>query len=109
MTDLSILEQDEARSEKTIARAMTAFDTTLDTLQEAVETLKADYKNGAKDVIDQVRSMNKAFQSAMEAEAQARGSLRKQGIYIGSGSLDLDGARDEVRLRLACLRDAKDD
>lgn len=109
MTDLGLLEdEDQARAEKTIARAMEAFDTTIEALQAAVRELKAEYRTGETEVLRDLKAMNAAFQLAMSTEAKAREAVAKQAPLAGSGSLDLDAAREEIRLRLACLRTADD-
>ena len=108
MTDLGYLEEDQARAETTIRRAMEAFDTTIEALQQAVAELKAEYRAGETEVMKDLKAMNAAFQLAMSTEAKARDALAKHAPAVGAGTLDLDAAREEVRLRLACLRTADD-
>ncbi|MEM1273879.1 MAG: hypothetical protein AAGF88_08680 [Pseudomonadota bacterium] len=108
MTDLGLIEEEQARAEKTIRRAMDAFDVTIAALQDAVADLKAEYDAGEKEVMRDLKAMNSAFQFAMQMEARARETAAKQGPTVSVGSLDLDAAREEIRLRLACLRDAED-
>ncbi|MEM9318310.1 MAG: hypothetical protein AAGA70_04820 [Pseudomonadota bacterium] len=109
MTDLGLLEEDKARAEITIRRAMEAFDTTIEALQHAVSELKAEYRSGEAEVMRDLKAMNAAFQFAVTTEAKAREAVAKQTPAMGVGSLDLDAAREEIGLRLACLRAAGDD
>ena len=108
MTDLGFLEEDEARAELTIQRAMEAFDTTIEALRHAVAELKAEYRTGETEVMKDLKAMNAAFQLAVSTEVKAREALAKQASQVGAGTLDLDAAREEIRLRLACLRAADD-
>ena len=108
MTDLGLLEEDQERADITIARAMEAFDTTIEALQAAVRELKAEYRTGETEVMKDLKAMNAAFFLAMSTEAKAREALAKQAPVVGDGVLDLDAAREEIRLRLACLRAADD-
>jgi len=108
MTDLGFLEEDQDRAELTIARAMEAFDVTIEALQHAVAELRAEYKAGETEVMKDLKAMNNAFQAAMSTEAKARDALAKQGQLVGGNALDLDAAREEVGLRLACLRAVED-
>lgn len=109
MTDLGLLEEDQERAEVTIARAMEAFDTTIEALQHAVRGLKAEYRSGEAEVMKDLKAMNAAFFHAMSTEVKARESLAKQAPVATGGVLDLDAAREEIRLRLACLRTADND
>ena len=108
MTDLGLIEEDQAHADKTIGRAMEAFDTTIEALQHAVQELKAEYRAGEREVMKDLKSMNDAFKLAVDSEAKARALLARQSVGAGAGCLDLDAAREEVRLRLACLRAADD-
>lgn len=109
MTDLGLIEEEQARTEKTIRRAMEAFEITVEALNEAVSRLREEYRAGEKAVMTDLKAMNGAFQFAMQLEARARETAGKQHTGGGAGSLDLDAAREEIGLRLACLRAAGND
>jgi len=60
----------------------------------------------AKAALVAVRDLKQAFHSLMEERTRVE-KLRKQVAGdVGTGSLDLHAARDEIGRRLACLRDA---
>lgn len=108
MTDLGLIEKDTTRADKTIRRAMDAFETTIDVLNEAVNKLKAEYRAGEKAVMADLKAMNTAFSFAMAMEARARDAAGPHTQAKAAGTLDLDAAREEIGLRLACLRSAED-
>ena len=61
----------------------------------------------AKAAVLAVRDLKQAFYTLMEERTRVE-KLRKQVAGdVGTGSLDLDAARDEIGRRLACLRDAR--
>ena len=61
----------------------------------------------AKAALLAVRDLKQAFHSLMEERTRVE-KLRKQVAgAVGTGSLDMDAARDEIGRRLACLRDAR--
>lgn len=53
-----------------------------------------------------VRDLKQAFYGLMEERCRVEKRLKQAGGDVGTGSLDLDAARDEIGRRLACLRDA---
>ena len=60
----------------------------------------------AKAASQAVKDFKQAFYALMEERTRVE-KLRKQVAgAVGTGSLDLDAARDEIGRRLACLRDA---
>ena len=109
MTDLALIEEDKAREEIVIRRAMKAFEVTLLALDAAVDDFKAEYLSGEKEILKDLKAMNSAYQYAMETEQKARERAAKQIGAIHAGTLDLDAAREEIGLRLACLRATGDD
>jgi hypothetical protein len=96
------------RAEMLVARAQEVFETTVEVLRDTVRTLKTMPDNGDREVLKDVRAMNSALQFAMDMQEKARvaGSTHFGG-GTGGGRLDLDAARDEIRARLARLRDAE--
>lgn len=110
MTDIGLLMEDDARAAKTVERAMEAFEVTIEALQDAVGKLRAEYETGEKAVMSDLKVMNAAFTHAMKMEAAARDAASKHLTIATAGvELDLDAAREEIGLRLACLRSAGDD
>lgn len=100
-------DEDVAQTEITVARAMKAFDVTLDVLEAAVDRLRAEEAASPGAVIKDLKEMNSAFTLALHMKEKARDA--KRGPDGGrAGALDLDAARAEIGLRLACLRDASD-
>ena len=100
-------DEDTARFRHMLSVAMEVFATTQEVLQGTVNRLKAEGKGSAKDVSRDVRDMNAALLQVLSLEEKARekSEQRQDG---GGGVLDLDGARAEIGLRLACLRAARD-
>jgi len=96
------------RAETLVARAQEVFETTVEALQDAVRTLKSMPDAGEREVIKDVRAMNSALMLAMELQEKARAAGSKHFGTEAGARLDLSAARDEIALRLACLRDAGD-
>ncbi|MGP1358387.1 hypothetical protein [Roseicyclus sp.] len=94
------------RAEMLVVRAQEVFETTVEALQDAVRTLKAMPDTGEREVIKDVRAMNSALMLAMELQEKARVAGSKHFGTEAGGKLDLAAARDEIALRLACLRTA---
>ena len=104
-----ILDSDEnvACTEITVLQAMKAFAVTLEVLEAAVDRLRADEAAGPGAVTKDLKDMNNAFLLALAMKEKLRDARR--GSDGGrAGQLDLDAARTEVGLRLACLRNAGD-
>lgn len=101
------LELTLARAERLVARAQEVFETTVEALEDAVRTLKSMPETGEREVIKDVRAMNSALMLAMELQEKARVAGSKHFATDAGGRLDLEAAREEVALRLACLRDAQ--
>lgn len=75
-------------------------------LADTVEAIKAGDFGQEKQAIDSIKSLKQAVFMAIE-EGNRVEKLRKQVAgSAGSGAFDLDAARDEIRRRLARLRDA---
>jgi hypothetical protein len=95
------------RAETLVARAQEVFETTVDALQEAVRTLKSMPETGEREVIKDVRAMNNALMLAMEMQEKARAAGSRHFGTDAGCRIDLTAARDEIAMRLACLRDAR--
>ena len=107
MTDLLELTQERARAERTVGRALKALETATETLEYAVDAMKAvEDGAGEKQVVAEIKALNGAFLFAMKMQEVARAAGSERFGAAGAGKLDLDAARDEIGLRLACLRTA---
>jgi hypothetical protein len=94
------------RAETLVARAQEIFETTVEALQDAVRALKETPEAGEREIIKDVRAMNSALMLAMELQEKARvAGSRHFGTDAGA-RVDLAEAREEIAVRLACLRDA---
>lgn len=82
------------------------LNTALDDLASSVVAARQGGLAEAKAASQAVKDFKQAFYALMEERNRVE-KLRKQvaGAF-GTGSLDLDAARDEIGRRLACLRDA---
>ena len=104
----AIADEDMARARKVLGRAIKAFEVTIEALDAAVDRLREDVTSGEQEVMKDLRAMNGAFLFAMTLEEKARAAEFGTGGG-GAGQLDLDAAREEIGLRLACLRAAGGD
>lgn len=99
-----------AHAERTVERAWLALETAVSVLEHAVEAAKASGEVDASTMVKDVKALNAAFVWAMQQEDKARDAgSRRYGQRDGRGALDLDAARAEIGLRLACLRRAGED
>ena len=97
---------DETRDETLALEAQGAFDRAVRSLTHCCEVLEEAPNTGEGDVAKAVRQMNGALIHTMEMREKAREAGCKRFGVGGAGKLDLDAARDEIGLRLACLRRA---
>lgn len=102
----TIISEEQARADEVVARAMAAFEVTIEALDEAVARLRAELRSGEKTVMSDLKAMNAAFLFAMQQQEKARDAGAKGTLRGGCGALDLEAARTEIGLRLACLREA---
>ena len=104
MTDQ--IEDIATRVQTMVARAMKVFDRTQDALEGTLERLKDDETVPGTDIPKHINQLNSALMLALSLEAKARDATAQRQDRIGAGQLDLDGARAEIGVRLACLRAA---
>jgi hypothetical protein len=107
MTDMIELMDDRALAERTVGRALKALEIATRTLEDAVDAWQAlEDGAGEKQVVAEIKALNGAFLFAMKMQEAARAAGSDRFGAAGAGVLDLDAARDEIGLRLACLRAA---
>jgi hypothetical protein len=107
MTNPIELTDDRDHAERMVGRALKALETATQTLEHAVDALKAvEDGTGEKQVVAEIRALNGAFLFAMKMQEAAHAAGSERFGAGGGGQLDLDAARDEIGLRLACLRSA---
>jgi hypothetical protein len=83
-----------------------AFATARQVLRGTLKRLKAEEPVESSEVPKHIRELNNALILAMGLEGKARDATGQRTGEIGAGQLDLDAARTEIGLRLACLRAA---
>jgi len=107
MTDMIGLTDERSFAERTAGRAFKALETATETLEFAVDAMKAvEDGAGEKQVVAEIKALNGAFLFAMKMQEAARAAGSERYGSGGGATLDLDAARDEIGLRLACLRAA---
>lgn len=107
MTNIvEITPRDDARDEKLVLQAQDAFDRAVEALHACCQVLERTPTAGEGEVTKAVRQMNGAFLHTMEMREKAREAGCKRFGVGGAGQLDLERARTEIGLRLACLRGA---
>jgi len=110
MTDMIELTDERARAERTVGRALKALEIATRSLEDAVDAWQAlEDGAGEKQLVAEIKALNGAFLFAMKMQETARAAGSETYGLGGAGQLDLDAARDEVGLRLACLRAAGGD
>lgn len=95
-----------ARVETMLARAMKVFDTTQEVLEGTLDRLKAEEAVQGAEIPKHIKEMNSALMLALQLEGKARDATGQRIGQAGAGQLDLDAARAEIGVRLACLRAA---
>ena len=109
MTDIQC-DEDLAHAERTVVRAWKALETAIEVLESTVDAAKASGPVDAGEMVKDVKALNAAFLWAMQQEGKARDAgSQRYGRGAGGQPLDLEAARAEVELRLACLRGAGGD
>jgi hypothetical protein len=104
MTDQ--LNEDQTPFQEMLDGALEAFATARQVLRETLKRLKAEEPVESSEVPKHIRELNNALILAMGLEGKARDATGQRTGEIGAGQLDLDAARTEIGLRLACLRAA---
>jgi len=105
--ELQQQEQDQAAGCLSAAR---------DQLEDAIEVFRR-VKNEVKAGADKpppesekiIREFGSAVRTLFREKQNIEAEVRKYGGVAGSGALDLEAARDEIRRRMACLRRAGGD
>jgi hypothetical protein len=92
------------RAEVLVAEARDAFDRAVRVLRDSCSQLEAMPETGDGDVMKCVRQLNGAYILTMEMREKARVAGCKRFGDGGAGRIDLDAARVEIGIRLACLR-----
>lgn len=100
----TITDEDLSRAQRLLEQATVAFEITREALYDTVERLKAEKAAGSDEVLKDLKQMNIALLTAMGMEEKARATEIRRTGGGGTGALDLDAARAEIGLRLACLR-----
>lgn len=101
------LENDTTEEERAIdvaLQAQDAFDIAAELLQDSCKELRTLPTGGDADVTKSLRQLNAAFLLTMDLREKAREAGCKRFGSGGAGTLNLDEARAEIGLRLACLR-----
>jgi hypothetical protein len=89
-----------------LASAEQLYQTTIGELITAINDIKAGRLEASKATVQAVRDLKVAMELVHDERARVE-KLRKHVVgAIGTGTLDLFAARDEIGRRLACLRDA---
>jgi hypothetical protein len=104
MTDQ--LNEDQKPFQEMLDGALEAFATARQVLRGTLKRLKAEEPVESSEVPKHIRELNNALILAMGLEGKARDATGQRTGEIGAGQLDLDAARTEIGLRLACLRAA---
>lgn len=99
---------DAARAEQLVSDAMQSFELTRSALREAIDEIKAEARDGEREVVRQLKALNTAFQVTIQMEAKARDLVERNVHAIRDGEFDLAAARAEIGQRLARLRAAGD-
>jgi len=99
-------EKDQAVFQEMLETALETFETTREVLRGTLNRLKAEETVPGAEIPKQIKEMNSALMLALHLEGKARDANGQRTGQIGAGALDLDAARAEIGLRLACLRAA---
>ncbi|MFT6932351.1 MAG: hypothetical protein ACJAXT_001046 [Paracoccaceae bacterium] len=101
-----LVENELERAERMLARAMQVVDVAQTVLSEAVGRLKNEQVVKGSELIADLKAMSGALHFALSMEEKTRDATRQKDGRRDVGELDLEAARTEISLRLACLRDA---
>lgn len=92
--------------QRLLAGALKSFETAQEVLSGTLDHLRAEQARGLGEYRKDIRDMNAALMLTMDFERKARDAEHQRKGSIGAGQLDLDAARAEIGVRLACLRAA---
>lgn len=101
-------EEDQAVFQEMLETALETFETTREVLRGTLNRLKAEETVPGAEIPKHIKEMNNALILAMHLEGKARDANGQRSQHVGAGQLDLDAARTEIGVRLACLRAAGD-
>ncbi|MGI3187283.1 hypothetical protein [Nioella aestuarii] len=99
-------DEDHTPFQEMLGGALEAFETAREVLRDTLKRLKAEEPVESSEVPKHLRDLNNALILAMGLEGKARDAAGQRMGEIGAGQFDLDAARAEIGLRLACLRAA---
>ena len=110
MTQTVIDDEPAGRAKQSVQRAYKAMDVAVEVLESALDAARARRDSGEDDIdiLKDLKDANAAFMLAMQVQGKARDAGHSIFGTEGQGQLDLDAARAEIGIRLACLRDAGD-
>jgi hypothetical protein len=92
--------------EEILAKAEQLLATAENELLEAINSLKSGDAQAGQVIERSTQTMMRALGIIVTERANLEKLGRKIAGAVGTGTLDLHGARDEIGRRLACLRDA---
>jgi hypothetical protein len=94
----------EDRTLDIVRQAQKAFDRAARILASSCDELEATPGGSEVEVVKSLRQMNSAYVLTMDLREKAREAGCKRFGANGAGELNLDEARTQIGLRLACLR-----
>jgi hypothetical protein len=99
-----------ARSKKLADDAIFAYEVARDVFMARINALKADpaIDDDTKDVNALLGLMSRAILTAVEQTRRIEDDICKSNGGMSDGTFDLDAARSEIGVRLACLSAASD-
>lgn len=99
-----------ARSEKLASDAVAAYEVAREVFLARINALKTapTLEDDGKDVNAMLSTMSKAISTAVDHTRRIEDDFSKSNGGMSNGTFDLDSARAEIRVRLACLRAAGD-
>jgi hypothetical protein len=96
---------EEALPEQLLVDAGRLFSAAAAVLLQAINSLKEGDLSATKEVVEAVRDMKLGLALIQHERSNLEKLGRKIAGAVGTGTLNLHDARDEIGRRLACLRD----
>jgi|SaaInl85LU_5_DNA_1037374.scaffolds.fasta_scaffold36112_1 hypothetical protein len=98
------------RSEALANDAVAAYEVAREVFLARINALKTapTHEDDGKDVNAMLTIMSRAISTAVDHTKRIEDDLSKSNGGMSTGTFDLDSARAEIRVRLACLRTAGD-